>query len=217
MFDLERAISNWRGQMLAAGIKSPWPLEELETHLREEIARQVRFGAGNSVAFFSAVAQVGDGASLAGEFMKNEIRTWPWRVAVAAWSLFVVSFFLPSYGTGLGWACACISATAFSWSDLWSGNSGSIHLASLTLANLLMLASPWMICRGMNRPRLAKWFRYLSLAAMLLVWSFVGRLLLGGDRGDLKIGCFVWATSFALLSFSVFGARSRVAGKASYV
>jgi len=37
MFDLEQAIIAWRQQMLAAGIKSPVPLEELENHLRDEI------------------------------------------------------------------------------------------------------------------------------------------------------------------------------------
>jgi len=37
MFSLEKSISEWRRQMLAAGIKTPVPLEELEIHLREEI------------------------------------------------------------------------------------------------------------------------------------------------------------------------------------
>ena len=40
MFDLEQSIADWRRQMLAAGIKTPVPLEELESHLREEIERQ---------------------------------------------------------------------------------------------------------------------------------------------------------------------------------
>ena len=43
MFDLEQSITNWRKQMLAAGIKSPVPLEELEIHLREEIERTGNF------------------------------------------------------------------------------------------------------------------------------------------------------------------------------
>ena len=38
MFGLEQAIADWRQQMLAAGIKTPVPLEELEIHLREDIA-----------------------------------------------------------------------------------------------------------------------------------------------------------------------------------
>ena len=35
--DLESLIANWRREMLAAGIKTPVPLEELESHLREDI------------------------------------------------------------------------------------------------------------------------------------------------------------------------------------
>ena len=37
MFNLEQAIAEWRQQMLATGIQTPVPLEELEIHLREEI------------------------------------------------------------------------------------------------------------------------------------------------------------------------------------
>jgi hypothetical protein len=41
MFDLEKSIAEWRTQMLAAGIKTPVPMEELEIHLREEIEQQM--------------------------------------------------------------------------------------------------------------------------------------------------------------------------------
>ena len=42
MFNLEQSIADWRRQMLAAGIKMPVPLEELESHLREDIAQQMQ-------------------------------------------------------------------------------------------------------------------------------------------------------------------------------
>ena len=45
MFNLEQAITEWRQRMLAAGLRSPVPLDELESHLRDEIERQVRAGA----------------------------------------------------------------------------------------------------------------------------------------------------------------------------
>jgi len=37
MFDLDQAISEWRRQMAAGGIKLPDALDELESHLREEV------------------------------------------------------------------------------------------------------------------------------------------------------------------------------------
>jgi len=43
MSDLEQVISGWRQQMLAAGIKRA-PLEELESHLREDIQQQMKAG-----------------------------------------------------------------------------------------------------------------------------------------------------------------------------
>ncbi len=45
MFNLEQAIADWRRQMLAVGIKTPVPLEELEIHLRDEIEELGEDGA----------------------------------------------------------------------------------------------------------------------------------------------------------------------------
>jgi hypothetical protein len=70
MFDLEKAIADWRRQMLAAGIKTPVPLEELEIHLREEISRQTRSGLSEPEAFNSAVKKIGQPALLKTEFSK---------------------------------------------------------------------------------------------------------------------------------------------------
>jgi len=68
MLDLEQAIAAWREQMLAAGIQSPVPLEELESHLREEIERQVEAGRNEPSAFEFAVNKVGQPGSLKNEF-----------------------------------------------------------------------------------------------------------------------------------------------------
>jgi hypothetical protein len=59
MFDLEQSISEWRGQMLAAGIKSPVPLEELESHLQEEIERQIKSGLSEQHVFNLAIREIG--------------------------------------------------------------------------------------------------------------------------------------------------------------
>jgi hypothetical protein len=70
MFNLEQSIADWRKQMVAAGIKSPVPLEELEGHLREEIERQMRTESNAQVAFHIAAAQIGEAALLKNEFKK---------------------------------------------------------------------------------------------------------------------------------------------------
>jgi len=74
MFDLEKSIAEWRKQMLAAGIKTPVPLEELEIHLREEIERQMKLGLNEQKAFEISVSRVGRPEILVGEFKKSEGR-----------------------------------------------------------------------------------------------------------------------------------------------
>jgi hypothetical protein len=71
MFNLEQAISEWRQQMLAAGITAPVPLEELEVHLREEIERQIKTGASPQQAFKATVLQMGEGKELKTEFVRG--------------------------------------------------------------------------------------------------------------------------------------------------
>jgi hypothetical protein len=71
MFDLEQSIAEWRRQMLAAGIKTPVPLEELEIHLREEIEQQIKSGLNKQKAFEISVARIGEAAPIRKEFKKN--------------------------------------------------------------------------------------------------------------------------------------------------
>jgi len=86
MFDLEKSISNWRAQMLAAGIKTPMPLEELESHLREDIEQQIRAGLNAEKAFESAAKKIGRIYTLKIEFAKvgevEKSAKWERRLAI---------------------------------------------------------------------------------------------------------------------------------------
>ena len=202
MFRLEKSITAWRQQMLAAGI-NPASLNELELHLREEIERLMQTGLAANPAYEQAVAQMGQAQPLKTEFAKIGQNQWNQPLAWMAWALFTASFFLPSYDNGWGWQCAGLAATAVNWQDFWH-NWMNIHLASLTLANLLMLASPFLLFRFSHNLRLLNWWRGFSLFASTLVWSFILLLLTHADRTDLRFGCFVWGMSFLLLTLSVF-------------
>ena len=72
MFNLDQTIAEWRRQMLAAGIKTPVPLEELEIHLRDEIERHEEAGLNESQAFHAAVEKIGQAHLLQKEFKKVE-------------------------------------------------------------------------------------------------------------------------------------------------
>jgi hypothetical protein len=71
MFNLEQAISEWRGQMLAAGLGDARVLDELEGHLREEIERQVKSGLTAHEAFDISVALIGQARPLQKEFKRS--------------------------------------------------------------------------------------------------------------------------------------------------
>jgi hypothetical protein len=73
MFNLEQSITEWRRQMLNAGIKTPVPMEELESHLREDIDNQVRAGASAQQAFDAAVLGIGRAGLLRREFAKVDV------------------------------------------------------------------------------------------------------------------------------------------------
>jgi hypothetical protein len=76
MFNLEQSIAEWRRQMLAAGIKNINVVEELESHLREDVRRQVQSGKSEQQAFESAVQQVGSAKLLKREFAKLGGKKW---------------------------------------------------------------------------------------------------------------------------------------------
>lgn len=126
---------------------------------------------------------------------------WVLPFSIAAWAAFVVSFFLPSFADYRGWQCA-IAHGSF-WSEATRGDWASIHYLLLTLPNLLMLASPWVLLRSGGSVRGLRWFRYSTFTASLLVASFLALVFFDDGGGELRVGAFVWATSFVLLWLSV--------------
>ena len=71
MFDLEQSISEWRQRMLTAGIKSSATLDELESHLREEIEQQVKSGRDVQQAYKNAMQHLGEINALKTEFRQT--------------------------------------------------------------------------------------------------------------------------------------------------
>lgn len=203
--------------MLAAGIKSPILLEELESHLREEIDRQIRLGLSGQKAFDFAVSQIGGAKPIKLEFMKLE--NWNRPLAWSAWILYVTSFFLPAYGSGGGWQCAWLSADYLVSRDFWHGSfgSGDYHLALLTLANVFMIVSPFLLVGFRQKVTFRKWFGVSALLALALVWSFILRLLMDPARSGVRFGCFVWGFSFLPLCLSIFPVWHRKIASLKYV
>src|SRR4051812_30167700 len=70
MFNLNQAIAEWRQQMAADGLKAPALLDELESHLQEDVERQVQAGVGAEHAFREAIGHLGQPSALTDEFAK---------------------------------------------------------------------------------------------------------------------------------------------------
>ncbi|MFZ0827447.1 MAG: hypothetical protein WAO02_08480 [Verrucomicrobiia bacterium] len=127
MFDLEQSIAEWRQRMLATGIRTPVPLEELESHLREELERQKQLGLVDRQAFELATQQIGQARALRSEFEKNdtsigarfvELAGIAWGVIAGLFSLWILLVLLAIHeanwaGRMLG--LVAVAATVFSW------------------------------------------------------------------------------------------------------
>ena len=72
VFNLEQAISDWRREMAAGGIGSSEILDELESHLREDIELSGRSGSELEKAFQQAAQKLGRAAVLKLEFERVE-------------------------------------------------------------------------------------------------------------------------------------------------
>jgi hypothetical protein len=70
MFEVERAIIDWRREMQCRGIKAVETLDELECHLREDLEVHVCSGMEIQDAFDAARAGIGQSESLGLEFKK---------------------------------------------------------------------------------------------------------------------------------------------------
>jgi len=172
MFNLEQAIEDWRQKMLATGIETPVPLEELELHLREEMERQMRSGLSEEKAFEMAAKRVGEAQILEAEFKK--IPAKPQK------KLFQI-FCAMSVGL-VGWLI-CLHAlvqlidTDFSFATI----GGSFSLENLLvgpLANLIMglgsfVFGAWLIWRAGRSLKSMTFIAKIVLGASVIAFGLI--------------------------------------------
>jgi hypothetical protein len=137
MFNLDQAVLEWRRQMLAADIKSPVPLDELETHLRDEIEQQTKSGVSEAEAFQTAVEKIGRAHMIQNEFKKVEPK-WEgleWKLKEIVLAVFSILFPLMMSSSVLsnrgsaaemtpGQKISCLAAFAMFVLLVWGGRLG---------------------------------------------------------------------------------------------
>jgi len=155
MFNLEQALAAWRRQMAAGGITSAEVLDELESHLRDDVEEQVRAGADAQAAFVSAVLRIGPAAALKKEFTKSTRPTAERR------RLFGKAFY---------YSAAAIAILA----DLSALISIELSAAERVSGACAVVALAWYLLR---RPFLSWWNGGLARARLLSAMKAMGIIL----------------------------------------
>jgi len=144
MFNLEQSIVEWRKQMLAAGVNSPVPLEELEMHLREDICNLVASGQTEAAAFQIAVARVGNPGTMGSEFKKTGPRwSTPFVIGSLVWAAL---------------AAGCMAAIAGRWAEGKINFLLTAHIFSLTMGYVTAFLAGGFGIYGVCR----QWLRAVS-------------------------------------------------------
>ena len=128
MFNLEGTVSRWRRQMVAAGIKPAEALNELESHLRDEIEHEMRLGASGEQAFQIATQRLGNVAAIKQEFQKIYRTTLRLEKLMIAICVFFVGFIIL-----LSTLTVALCFTGI----------GERLVASLAVASILVVACRW--------------------------------------------------------------------------
>lgn len=128
MFDVEKAITEWRNQVRKVGVKSARILDELETHLREDIDVQTREGSEPEQAFVRSIVRLGHADALQLEFKKTRALSTALNKSRLAIALVLVAMIVWLSGFTFGRA-------GFS--------SGDWFVASSAVISCLLVAGIW--------------------------------------------------------------------------
>jgi hypothetical protein len=165
MFDLEQSIADWRRQMLAAGIKTPVPLEELEIHLREEIERQTKSGLKEQDSFNFAVKQFGESSNVKQEFSKiGNQQVQPGHAKPASLNILAIWYVM------MGLVSLATIPKFFLGSYFWLGSS---RLSYLICAFLIVIFS-LQVLTGVGLLRHQNFWRIIGFfwPVLLAFWFF---------------------------------------------
>lgn len=160
MFDLEKALADWKLGFQPSGAIDVEKEDELESHLRDSIRSLERVGLSDEEAFAVAAKRLGHATTLDTEFAKNgSLRCGRQR---ALWmlsgylgiSLFNIVLVAIGSSMSLGFAYAGVAAT-------------TTVIMTLVAQLLLWLLLFWSMVRVANT---SWWITNCSFAALLLVF-----------------------------------------------
>jgi len=174
--DIERQIECWRRSLPASLAERPDVIDELEGHLRDELARLVAGGVAADEAWAKAVERLGTPDALAAEFAKVPPARWLPGTVVSA--VFLVA----------GLVGGLIA------SRVWRGQDGILatHILTVTWGYLAALAAGalavWAVAEGAYRGDGRREMEAFRRTAGGLAWASLSMTAVGVVLGA------VWAS-----------------------
>jgi hypothetical protein len=192
MFNLEEKIADWRNQMLSAGIKTPVPLEELESHLRDEIGRQVQSGLSAQQAFGIAARKIGQVSELKREFQKVGAPMEMQKIIKLAGVICVaIALFCP-----LAVLLQFSFARGFSWMTMFA-----LAVLAITVATIVL---SWrynhMLLPVIRNQPLRRSIGIACYVGCLLWIRFVVFHFPGGLHGDIVLPLFIFGAEWTVMA-----------------
>jgi len=203
MFDLEKSIAEWRKQMLVAGIQPSSNLDELESHLRDDVQLQMASGLDQERALEHAIATIGRAKTLRAEF-DRATHASALRMIVRVLAFLWLAGCLFSFNTvcrQMVFPGGSFSVTPFFFNVL----AQFIYLAGVLGAVLLFLGSR----TGTYIMRTVALLFVIACAGQL----FDSKLGFGWRVWCVAIGCFSVATIYLLHKFLAANPEPRQARK----
>ncbi|EEF57437.1 permease prefix domain 1-containing protein [Pedosphaera parvula] len=195
MFNLNEKIADWRREMLATGIKTPALLDELESHLREDVQQQIRSGSSEEQAFEAAVRRIGQAKALEAEFAKVTALKEPRERKLKLLCIML---------SGLAYITPLALSAPKPWSRMnpteqWIGLA-AVALTVLSMFSGLFLHRFLPIIRDRRARTRVQFATFLPVMVWICVFAFA--LL---PRVDLTVSQMTVLTLWAIAPLAVFG------------
>jgi hypothetical protein len=176
MFELERAIGDWRSELCSRGVKGPETLDELEGHLRDDFEEQVRSGMEIQQAFDAARERIGRSESLRLEFRKIRSTELFFQLKNALFTLFVPKYALT---TNMNTSIPTSNVEARWASYLKAGTFLAPSLILWTFSCMFMVPKLKQICdnAGFTLPTILQAMLGLASHPMLILVAMISPIL----------------------------------------
>ena len=166
MFNLNEQIGRWRENLGQSQTLGTADIDELESHLRQEIESLQRLNLSDEEAFLIAGRRLGSAASLTGEFAKvNRAGVLRHRLTWMILGILVylpATFFIVSAGTAGIWLASIKGVTGYGLAVL-------ALVSNVAILGVVLCLCYAFWCCALRSARFKKWSKHVTIRRILLV------------------------------------------------